>query len=127
MLIDPITGEESEPDEQLMRSIEEKVEVSESGKDSFRNEIFRKVAIAERRNESFDYTTHEKLKEALETPALRRAARHHQAHRLREKPRRGAAEGSTRSSTPSSTGKGTAAVCANELLKYVSSLLAREK
>ena len=66
MLIDPVTGEEKKPDERLMRSIEEKVNVSESAKDSFRNEIFRKVAIAERRNESFDYTTHEKLREALE-------------------------------------------------------------
>ena len=38
----------------------------EHGKDSFRNEIFRKVAMAHRRGESFDYTTHEKLKEAIE-------------------------------------------------------------
>jgi serine protein kinase len=45
-LVDPLTEEEREPDEKLMRSIEEKVRVPESGKDAFRNEIFRKVAMA---------------------------------------------------------------------------------
>ena len=65
-LIDPITGEEMPPNEKLLRSIEEKVQVPEHGKDSFRNEIFRKVAMANRRGETFDYTTHEKLKEAIE-------------------------------------------------------------
>lgn len=48
-----------------MRSIEEKVKVPESGMDAFRNEIFRKVALAQRRGEHFDYTTDEKLKEAI--------------------------------------------------------------
>ena len=38
----------------------------EHGKESFRNEIFRKVAMAHRRGEHFDYTTHDKLKEAIE-------------------------------------------------------------
>ena len=65
-LTDPITGEEVPPDEKLMRSLEQKVQVPEHGKDSFRNEIFRKVAMAHRHGEKFDYTTHEKLKEAIE-------------------------------------------------------------
>ena len=65
-LIDPITGEEVPPNEKLMRSMEQKVQVPEHGKDSFRNEIFRKVAMANRHGEKFDYTTHEKLKEAIE-------------------------------------------------------------
>jgi len=64
--IDPVTEEERDPDKKLMRSIEDKVKVPESGKDAFRNEIFRKVAMAQRRGERFDYTTHEKLKEAIE-------------------------------------------------------------
>jgi predicted Ser/Thr protein kinase len=34
-----------------MRSIEEKVKVPEGGKDAFRNEVFRKVAMAQRRSE----------------------------------------------------------------------------
>src|SRR6266403_5468808 len=60
-LTDPITGEEVPPDEKLMRSLEQKVQVPDHGKDSFRNEIFRKVAMSHRRSEKFDYTTHEKL------------------------------------------------------------------
>src|ERR671931_1059530 len=50
-LTDPITGEEVPPDEKLMRSLEQKVQVPEHGKDSFRNEIFRKVAMAHRHGE----------------------------------------------------------------------------
>ena len=65
-LVDAITGEEVSPNEILMRSIEEKIQVPDHGKESFRNEIFRKVAMANRRGERFDYTTHEKLKEAIE-------------------------------------------------------------
>ena len=65
-LVDPLTEEERAPDEKLMRSIEDKVKVPDSGKDAFRNEVFRKVAMAQRRGERFDYTTHEKLKEAIE-------------------------------------------------------------
>jgi hypothetical protein len=35
-------------------AIEDKVKVSESGKDAFRNEIFRKVAMAQRRGDCQD-------------------------------------------------------------------------
>jgi serine protein kinase len=65
-IVDPVTEEERDPDEKLMRSTEDKVKVPESGKDAFRNEVFRKVAMAQCRGERFDYTTHEKLKEAIE-------------------------------------------------------------
>jgi serine protein kinase len=54
-------GESAEPDERLMRSIEEKVKVSESGKKSFRQEIFRKMLRS-----NMDYKSHPKLREALE-------------------------------------------------------------
>ena len=54
-------GDVSDPDERLMRSIEEKVQVSDSGKKSFRQEIFRKMLRSD-----MDYKSHPKLKEALE-------------------------------------------------------------
>jgi serine protein kinase len=54
-------GETTEPDERLMRSIEEKVQVSDSGKKSFRQEILRKMLRSK-----MDYKSHPKLKEALE-------------------------------------------------------------
>lgn len=126
-LTDPITGEEVPPDEKLLRSIEEKVKVPEPGKQSFRNEIFRKVAMANRRGEKFDYTTHEKLKEAIEkqlfeerrdTIKLTISARSpdtEQARKLNEV------------IDTLVTRERYCSECANELLKYVSSLLAREK
>ena len=126
-LVDPLTEEERAPDEKLMRSIEDKVKVPESGKDAFRNEVFRKVAMAQRRGEHFDYTTHEKLKEAIEKQLFEERR---DTIKLTV---------STRNPDPDQLRKinevvdtlvrkeGYCAECANELLKYVSSLLAREK
>ena len=126
-LTDPITGEEVPPDETLLRSIEAKVQVPEHGKDSFRNEIFRKVARANRRGERFDYTTHEKLKAAIEkqlfeerrdTIKLTITSRSPDTEQLRKL--NDVIETLVRR-------EGYCPECANELLKYVSSLLAREK
>lgn len=50
---DPITGEDSEPDEKLMRAIEEHVKpaVPESAKDTFRQGVLMRIGIALRRGE----------------------------------------------------------------------------
>jgi serine protein kinase len=126
-LRDPITGDDMAPDEKLMRSIEEKVQVPEPGKDSFRNEIFRKVAMANRRGEPFDYTTHEKLKAAIEkqlfeerrdTIKLTITSRNPDPEQLRKL---------NEIVDTLVSREGYCPACANELLKYVSSLLAREK
>ena len=63
---DPITDEEVEPDEQLMRSIEEQIGVSENGKKAFREEILIRLSSLARRGQQFDYTSHERLREAIE-------------------------------------------------------------
>jgi serine protein kinase len=126
-LTDPVTGEEVAPDEKLMRSIEEKVQVPDHGKDSFRNEIFRKVAMANRRGERFDYTTHEKLRAAIEkqlfeerrdTIKLTITSRNPDTEQLRKL---------NEVVETLVAREGYCTECANELLKYVSSLLAREK
>jgi len=49
-----------------MRSIEEKVGVSEAAKDSFRQEVHRKVITAKAEKGDYDYKSHAKLREALE-------------------------------------------------------------
>jgi len=60
-------GDPSEPNERLMRSIEEKVQVTESGKKSFRAEIYRKMLRSLTSGEStYNYKDHPKLREALE-------------------------------------------------------------
>jgi serine protein kinase len=63
---DPITGEELEPDERLMRSIEEQIGVSENGKRAFREEILIRISSLARRGQTFTYDSHERLKEAIE-------------------------------------------------------------
>lgn len=65
-LYDPITGEELDPDEQLMRSIEEQIGVSENAKKAFREEILIRISIIARKGKSFQYTSHERLREAIE-------------------------------------------------------------
>jgi serine protein kinase len=65
-LYDPITAEELAPDEQLMRSIEEQIGVSENAKKTFREEILIRISMYARKGKSFSYSSHERLKEAIE-------------------------------------------------------------
>ncbi|HVJ50341.1 PrkA family serine protein kinase [Desulfitobacterium sp.] len=65
-LYDSISGEELDPDEQLMRSIEEQIGVSENAKKSFREEILIRISINARKGKVFQYTSHERLREAIE-------------------------------------------------------------
>jgi len=60
-------GDPMQPNERLMRSIEEKVGVTESGKRSFRQEIYRKMLrTLSSGDASYNYKDHPKLREALE-------------------------------------------------------------
>lgn len=60
------TGADDEPDERLMRSIEEKIEISESRKDDFRREIMNYIGALALDGKSFDFRTNERLHKALE-------------------------------------------------------------
>ncbi|MCA9670386.1 MAG: serine protein kinase [Myxococcales bacterium] len=60
------TGQDEEPDERLMRSIEEKIEIPESRKDDFRREIMNYIGALAIDGKSFDYRTNERLHKALE-------------------------------------------------------------
>lgn len=62
----PYTGEEEEPDERLMRSIEEKIDISESRKDDFRREIMNYIGALAIEGREFDYRSNERLHRALE-------------------------------------------------------------
>ncbi len=63
---DPITEEELEPDEKLMRSIEEQIGISENAKNTFRQEILIRISTYARKGKPFEYQSHERLKEAIE-------------------------------------------------------------
>lgn len=60
------TGQDEEPDERLMRSIEEKIEIPESRKDDFRREIMNYIGALSLEGKKFDYKTNERLHRALE-------------------------------------------------------------
>jgi serine protein kinase len=60
------TGQTEEPDERLMRSIEEKIEIPESRKDDFRREIMNYIGALALDGKKFDYRTNERLQKALE-------------------------------------------------------------
>ena len=63
---DPITEETLDPDERLMRSIEEQIGISENAKNTFRQEILIRISSYSRKGKSFEYNSHERLKEAIE-------------------------------------------------------------
>jgi serine protein kinase len=60
------TGQSEEPDERLMRSIEEKIDIPESRKDDFRREIMNYIGALAIDGKIFDYKTNERLHKALE-------------------------------------------------------------
>jgi serine protein kinase len=60
------TGQYQEPDERLMRSIEEKIDIPESRKDDFRREIMNYIGALSIDGKPFSYKTNERLYRALE-------------------------------------------------------------
>jgi serine protein kinase len=122
---DPITEEEIEPDEQLMRSIEEQIGISDNAKNTFRQEILIRISSYSRKGRTFDYTSHERLKEAIEKKIFAdlkdvvkittsvKTPDPDQLRRINEVVDRLIKE------------HGYCPVCANELLTYVGTLLSR--
>lgn len=64
-ITDPITGEQRQPDERFLRSVEEKINISDAGKLSFRQEVVRKAMVAYKAGEKFTLESHSRLKEAV--------------------------------------------------------------
>ena len=124
-VIDPVTEEEMEPDERLMRSIEEQIGITENGKRQFREEILIRISSLARRGQTFDYKSHERLQEAIEKKLFADL--------------RDVVKITTSTKTPDADQlrrindvvdrlireQGYCPVCANELLKYVGALLNR--
>jgi serine protein kinase len=62
----PYTGQYEEPDERMMRSIEEKIDIPDSRKDDFRREIMNYIAALMMDGKTFDYKSNERLYKALQ-------------------------------------------------------------
>ncbi len=60
------TGQDEEPDERLMRSIEEKIAIPESRKDDFRREIMNYIGALAMEGKTFTWQSNERLQKALE-------------------------------------------------------------
>jgi serine protein kinase len=60
------TGLYEEPDERLMRAIEEKIDIPETRKDDFRREIMNYIGALAVDGKTFNYRTNERLHKALE-------------------------------------------------------------
>jgi serine protein kinase len=122
---DPITDEEVDPDDKLMRSIEEQIGVTENAKKTFREEILIRMAAMARKGQKFEYTSHERLREAIEKKLFAdlkdvvkittstKTPDAEQLRKINEVVDRLISE------------QGYCHVCANELLKYVGTLLNR--
>lgn len=60
------TGQDEEPDERLMRSIEEKIEIADSGKDDFRRYVMNFIGALAVEGKKFEWNTNDRLRRALE-------------------------------------------------------------
>ncbi|WP_334073870.1 MULTISPECIES: PrkA family serine protein kinase [Paenibacillus] len=122
---DPLTDEEMDPDERLMRSIEEQIGISENAKKAFREEILIRISAYSRKGRKFEYIHHDRLREAIEKKLFAdlkdivkittstKTPDENQLKRINEVSKRLIDE------------HGYCPVCANELLRYVGSLLNR--
>jgi serine protein kinase len=59
-------GVESDPDERLLRSIEQKIDISDARKDDFRHELMNYVAELARQGRTFSWADNKRLARALE-------------------------------------------------------------
>ena len=124
-LRDPITDEEMEPDEQLMRSIEEQIGITDNAKRSFREEILIRISSLARKGMTFDYTIHERLKEAIEKKLfaeLRDVVKITTSTGTHDKDQLRKINGVVNRLMSE---HGYCHVCANEILRYTGSLLNR--
>ena len=124
---DPVTNEDQEPDEKLMRSIEELIGVSENAKKEFRQGIFVFKSDAIDRGREFTFNTYTPLQEAIEKKLigdLKNVVSLTIADKTRKDPktmkrRQDALEALQQ--------KGYCPVCAESLLQFVGDVLRKEE
>ena len=124
---DPVTNEDQEPDEKLMRSIEEMIGVSENSKKEFRQGIFVFKSDAIDQGREFSFDTYTPLQEAIERKLigdLKNVVALTIADKTRKDPktlkrRQDAVEALQQ--------KGYCAVCAENLLQFVGDVLRKEE
>ncbi|UOF90854.1 PrkA family serine protein kinase [Fodinisporobacter ferrooxydans] len=124
-LRDPITGEEIDPDEKLMRSIEEQIGISENAKKAFREEILIRISTYARKGKKFEYNSHERLREAIEKKLFADLKDVVKITTSNKTPDASQLKKINEVSKRLMEEHGYCPICANELLQYVGSLLNR--
>ena len=76
------TGMDEEPDERLMRSIEEKIDIPDNRKEDFRREIMNYIGALAVSGKMFDYKSNERSASRTGNEALRRSEGFNQAYRV---------------------------------------------
>ncbi|WP_454190298.1 PrkA family serine protein kinase [Paenibacillus sp. Marseille-Q7038] len=122
---DPLTDETVDPDERLMRSIEEQIGVSENAKKAFREEILIRISAYSRKEKKFDYNSHDRLREAIEKKLFADLKDIVKITTSTKTPDAIQLKRINEVSSRLIDGHEYCPVCANELLRYVGSLLNR--
>ncbi|MCQ6558642.1 PrkA family serine protein kinase [Paenibacillus mendelii] len=122
---DPLTGEEMDPDERLMRSIEEQIGVSENAKKAFREEILIRISSYSRKGKKFDYSSHDRLREAIEKKLFTDLKDIVKITTSTKTPDEKQLKRINEVTSRLMDDHGYCPVCSNELLRYVGSLLNR--
>jgi serine protein kinase len=120
------TGAYEEPDERLMRSIEEKIDIPASRKDDFRRELMNYIAAQALDGKQFDYTMNERLHRALELKLFEDSKDSIKLSSLVSN----AVDQDTQAKIEIVKKRlidnyGYCAICANDVLQYVASIFAR--
>jgi serine protein kinase len=124
---DPVTGEDQEPDEKLMRSIEEMIGVSENAKKEFRQGIFVFKSDAIDQGKEFSFHTYTPLQEAIEKKLigdLKNVVSLTIADKTRKDPK---TLKRRQDALDALQQKGYCAVCAENLLQFVGDVLRKEE
>ncbi|UVI31807.1 PrkA family serine protein kinase [Paenibacillus spongiae] len=122
---DPLTGEEMDPDERLMRSIEEQIGISENAKKAFREEILIRISSYSRKGKKFDYSSHDRLREAIEKKLFTDLKDIVKITTSTKTPDEKQLKRINEVTSRLIDDHGYCPVCANELMRYVGSLLNR--
>lgn len=126
-LKDPITGEELEPDEKLMRSLEEQIGVTQAQSKAFREEVLIRLSSLGRRGQKLEYTSHSRLREAIEKKLFADLKDIVKITTATKTPDADQLKRVNEVTTRLMGEHGYCVSCSQELLRYVGALLHREK
>lgn len=126
-IVDPVTQDETEPDEKLMRSIEEMIGISEGAKSEFRQGLFVFKSDALDRKEDFDFKSYPPLQEAIEKKLIA-DLKNIVSLTLTDKSRRDPKTLERKQEAVSKLQeKGYCPICAEALLDFVGEMLRKEE